>query len=281
MRPPRLAGKVAIVTGCGGKPGWPGIGRATAILFAREGANVVLADRDPAALDQTRTEIEKEGGQVLAVQADLTRSADCARAVAEASDRYNRLDVLVNNLGVVPRPGTGCSVADADEAEWDRILEVNLKSAMLMSQHALAAMIRAGGGSIVSISSVAAWIGGGHAAYAASKAGILSLTQDMAVMHGREGIRANCIVPGSLYTPMAMAQAENPAAHRRMRVETAPLGVEGSAWDVAFTALFLASDESRWISGAALPVDGGLSCTSAQTRLEPLRDWDPDAGPGA
>lgn len=278
MRPGRLDGKVAIVTGCGGKPGWPGTGRATAILFAREGANVVLVDLDPAALADASAEIEKEGGQALAVEADLTRSADGRRAVESALARHGRLDVLVNNLGITPRRGEGSSAVDVDEESWDRILAVNLKSALLTSKHAVPAMIASGGGSIVNVSSVAAWIGGGHVAYSASKGGILSLTRDLAVMHGREGIRANCIVPGSLYTPMAMAPATNPKAHRRMRVETAPLGIEGSAWDVAYAALFLASDEARWISGAELPVDGGLRCTSAQTRLAPLAQWDPGAG---
>jgi NAD(P)-dependent dehydrogenase (short-subunit alcohol dehydrogenase family) len=142
-------------------------------------------------------------------------------------------------------------------------------------------MISSGGGSIVHVSSMASLRSTGNAAYTASKGAILSLTRDMAVWHGRERIRVNCIAPGSLYTPMATASAEDPPAFRRMRVETAPLGTEGSAWDFAFAALFLASDESRWITGVILPVDGGLGCTSAQTRLPELPDWNPEPGRGA
>jgi NAD(P)-dependent dehydrogenase (short-subunit alcohol dehydrogenase family) len=279
-RGPRLQDKVAIVTGCGAQGRWPGTGRATAVLFAREGARVVLVDLDASALADTTRIIEGEGGQVLSVQADATRSADCQRAVGSALERFGRLDVLVNNLGITSAPpGLGRSVVDIAEEAWDRVLEVNLKSAMLMSRHAIPALLGSGGGSIIHVSSVAALSGVGLPAYAASKGALVSLTRDMAVWHGRQGIRVNCIVPGSLYTPMATAAQADRAAFRRMRVETAPLGTEGTAWDFAWAALFLASDESRWISGVLLPIDGGLLCTTATTQLAPLERWEPDPEP--
>jgi NAD(P)-dependent dehydrogenase (short-subunit alcohol dehydrogenase family) len=144
-RPPRLDAKVAIVTGCGGSDRWPGTGRASAILFAREGAKLVLVDRDPLALEETRARIAKEGGQALAVEADLTRSADCQRAVASAVAQHGRLDVLVNNMGIVYPPGrSGGNVVDVDEDTWDQVIAANLKSAMLMSRYAVPAMIASG-----------------------------------------------------------------------------------------------------------------------------------------
>jgi NAD(P)-dependent dehydrogenase (short-subunit alcohol dehydrogenase family) len=280
-RGPRLEGKAAIVTGCGGRGRWPGTGRATAVLFAREGARVALVDRDAAALADAARIIEKEGGQVCPVQAEATSAAECQRAVASALERFGRLDVLVNNLGIASAPpGVGRSVVDIAEESWDRLLEVNLKSAMLMSKYAIPAMLESGGGSIIHVASTAALRGIGHPGYAAAKGGLISLTADMAVWHGRQGIRVNCIAPGSLYTPMGTAGQADPAAFRRMRVETAPLGTEGTAWDFAWAALFLASDESRWITGVVLPIDGGQVCTTTQTELAPLEDWEPDPEPG-
>ena len=185
------------MTGCGSLGRWPGTGKAASILFAREGARVVLVDRDPAAAADAARIIEREGGQAEAMIADVTRSEDCQRAVARALEQFGKLDVLVNNVAIVRAPPSfGRHVVDVAEESSDRILEVNLKSAMLMSKYAIPAMEAIGGGSIIHVSSVAALRGVGHVAYSAAKGGLVSLTIDMAVWHGRQGIRVNCIAPG-------------------------------------------------------------------------------------
>jgi NAD(P)-dependent dehydrogenase (short-subunit alcohol dehydrogenase family) len=269
----RLAGKVAIVTGVGGKGDWYGTGRATAVLFAREGAKVVVVDIDDATLAAAAQIIGDEGGDVTAVRADVSRSADCARAVHAAIDRWGRLDIVVNNCGVTHAEAEhGRSVLDANEASWDRLMEVNLKSVMLMGKHAIPQMADSGGGSIINTSSVAAVRSVGLSAYAASKGAVVALTQDMCLQHGRAGIRVNCIMPGSLYTPMAFDTIPDPTPLRKQRIETAPLGTEGTAWDYAWAALFLASDESRWISGVTLPIDGGYIRTTLGTRFAPTAE---------
>jgi NAD(P)-dependent dehydrogenase (short-subunit alcohol dehydrogenase family) len=271
----RLKDKVAIVTGVGGQDQWHGTGKAAAILFARQGAKLVLADIDPDALVDTARVIGEEGGQTVSVEADVSRSDDCARIVEAAIEKFGRLDVIVNNCGVTNAESHhGRSVLDTSEESWDRAMNVNLKSVMLMGKHGIPQMEKTGGGSIINVSSIAALRGVGLSAYAASKGAILALTQDMCMQHGRAGIRVNCIMPGSLFTPMAFKLSLDPTAMRKMRIETAPLGVEGNAWDFAWAAVFLASDESRWISGVVLPLDGGLSVTSATTRFPPIASFD-------
>ena len=263
----RLAGKVAVVTGAGSSGAGVGTGKATSILFAREGAKVVLVDKNPKAAEETLAEIRAEEGQGFVVEADVTRSEACRQASEAAIDEFAGLDILVNNVGIAG----AASVVDVTEEQWDRVLDVNLKSMMLMCKHAIPHMTSGGGGSIINISSIAALRasgGRGSVAYSASKGGVVALTTDMAVAHGRENVRVNCIAPGQLYTPMVAGLL--PEELRKLRVQSAPLGTEGTAWDVAWAAVFLASEESRWITGVVLPVDAGVIATTPLAMLQYL-----------
>ena len=259
----RLDGKVAVVVGAGQTPGDTiGNGRATAILFAREGARVVAVDRRFDSARETVATIEAEGGSALAVEADATREADCAALVARCRDEHGRIDVLHNNVGI---GGGDAGPAHIEEAEWDRILSVNLKSAVLPCKHALPVMRAQGSGSIINISSAAAVCSTGIVAYKTSKAGLNAYTQALAIGNAKYGIRANVIMPGLMNTPMAIegiSRATNVPKQELIRRRNAlvPLrATMGTAWDVAYAALFLASDEARFITGVALPVDGGQS----------------------
>jgi NAD(P)-dependent dehydrogenase (short-subunit alcohol dehydrogenase family) len=264
----RLAGKVAVVTGAGSSGPGVGTGKAISVLFAREGAKVLLVDQVAERAEETREMIAGEGGEASVFAADVTKSADC-RAMAEAAvARYGGLHILVNNVGIL---GKG-TVVTVDEDEWDRVLAVNLKSMVLTSKHAVPVMAAGGGGSIINISSIAALrsIGvTGTVPYSVSKGGAIALTTSMAVQHGRQNVRVNCITPGFLYTPM-VAGTMTPEA-RELRRKASPLGTEGTAWDVAWACVYLASDEARWVTGAALPVDGGALCTTALSAFHDLR----------
>ena len=263
----RLEGKVAIVTGAGSSGPGVGTGKATATLFAREGAKVLLVDRVAAQAEATLATIREEGGEASVLEADVTRNEDC-QAVAEAAvERYGGLHVLFNNVGIMGRG----SVVDVNEEDWDRVLDVNLKSMMLTSKYAVPRMAEGGGGSIINVSSIAglrAGSGGASISYSASKGGVVALTTSMAVYHGRENIRVNCIAPGHIYTPMVSAMTDET---RDLRRRAGPLGTEGTAWDIAWAAVFLASDEARWVSGVVLPVDAGLLATTPLAMLEHLR----------
>ncbi|HEY8527072.1 MAG TPA: SDR family oxidoreductase [Acidimicrobiales bacterium] len=270
---PRVAGKVAIVTGAGQVDG-PGIGtgKATALLLARHGAEVVLVDREPDRAEETRAEIERAGGRAVAVEADVTRAADGERMVRAALDSFGRLDVLVNNVGV-SQPG---NVVDTPEDAWDQMLEVNLKSVYLVSRAAVPAMAATGGGSIVNISSIGALRAIGFAAYSAAKGGMISLSQEMAAAHGPQGIRVNVVVPGSVQTPRTKGASEKLGQDleqiRRTAAAVLPLGgtTRGTGWDVGYAALFFASDESSWITGQVLAADGGASVTLPAVALAGL-----------
>jgi NAD(P)-dependent dehydrogenase (short-subunit alcohol dehydrogenase family) len=262
--PGRVAGKVAVVTGAGQIEG-PGIGtgKATARLLARHGARVVLADIFPERSEETRKEIESAGGTAIAVAGDVTKAADAERFTRVALDTYGRLDILVNNVGV-SIPG---SVVTTDEPTWDQMLDVNLKSVYLCSRYAVPAMAGTGGGAIVNISSIGALRAIGFAAYSAAKGGMISLSQEMAAAHGPQGIRVNVVVPGSIQTPRA-GHAANKLGDdieevKRRSAAVIPLGrtTAGTGWDIAYAALFLASDESSWITGQVLSADGGASVT--------------------
>jgi NAD(P)-dependent dehydrogenase (short-subunit alcohol dehydrogenase family) len=249
-----LAGKVAIVTGAGMRGDVAGVGQAIATLFAREGARVLLVDLDMQNAEKTLAAIQAEGGEAGVFRADVSQNADCQALVEAAVARYGSLQILVNNVGV-HAPGSALTV---DEAVWDRTFEINLKSMMLTSKYAIPKMIETGGGSIINLSSVdglraGAWF---NLPYAVSKGGVITLTSHMAVHHGRDHIRVNCIAPGMLYT--AMVKDRLTPELREQRRQVAPLALEGNAWDIASAALFLASDEARWITGVTLPVDGGL-----------------------
>ncbi len=253
----RLEGKVAIVTGAGatGSGDFVGIGQAISILFARNGAKVLLVDRNQQNAEVTLATIKEEGGEASLFVGDVTNNADCQGMAQAAVSRYGKLNVLVNNVGI---SGPG-SVTDVDEDFWDTVIDVNLKSVMLTSRHAIPHMIEVGGGSIVNLSSIVGLrAGSGRPShpYAASKGGIIGLSNSMAVHYGRNNIRVNCIAPGHIRSPMVARHTSEEMLDLRRRA--GPLGTEGTAWDVAWAALFLASDEARWISGVTLPVDAGL-----------------------
>ena len=259
----RLAGKAAIVVGAGQTPGETiGNGRAVAILFAREGARVMAVDRDLGSARETVAMIGDEGGESFAVEADVTREADCARLAAACVEAYGRIDVLHNNVGIGTGDG-GISRLTADA--WDRIFDVNLKGAFLTCKHVLPVMREQASGSVVNISSIAAVCVTGMLAYKSSKAGLNALTHALATGNAKYGIRVNAIMPGLMDTPMAIEGGalvrgipkERLRAERDARV---PLGGKmGTAWDTAHAALFLASDEAKFITGVVLPVDGGQS----------------------
>ena len=258
-RSPRLEGKVAIVTGAGSSGPGVGNGRATATLFAREGAKVLLVDITEERAAETMEMIQAEGGVASTVQADVTKPADCERMVETCIERYGRLDILDNNVGI-SRRGT---VVEVSEEDWDHIMAVNVKTIVMASKFAIPRMIEAGGGSIINISSIAGLRAHSSTPYTASKAAVIGLTISMAADHGPDGIRTNCIAPGLVYTPMVAPRMDDDL--RQVRSSSAPLRTEGTAWDIGNAALFLASDEARWINGVVLPVDAGLVATSPVT----------------
>lgn len=248
----RLEGKVALITG-----GTSGIGRATAVLFAREGAAVAITGRSEERGREVVAEIEGIGGRAIFVPADVRVAEDCRRSVEETVTAFGRLDVLFNNAGVFVANDT----IDCSEGEWDAQVDTSLKGAFLMSKFALPVMIAQGGGSIVNDSSGWGLVGGGRAvAYCAAKGGMVVMTKAMAIDHGPQGVRVNCVCPGDTETPMEHADAEHRGMTWDAYVESAserPLGRMGEADEVARAVLFLASDESSFVTGAALPVDGG------------------------
>ena len=267
----RLAGKVAIVTGAGSSGEGVGNGKAAAILFAREGASVVLADREIARAEETHALIRDEGGESIAIAADVTRAADCEAMVRATVERYGRLDVLHNNVGI----STRADVTEVSEEQWDHVMAVNVKSIVLASRYAIPEMKKSGGGAIIAVSSIAGLRANSSAPYTASKAAVVGLVKSMAGDHGRDGIRVNCIAPGLVYTPMVAPRMDDDL--RRIRRQAAPLGTEGTAWDVAWAAVYLASDEARWVTGVTLPVDAGLLTTTPVTynRLDQQRHGGP------
>jgi NAD(P)-dependent dehydrogenase (short-subunit alcohol dehydrogenase family) len=254
-----LAGKVALVAGGGSRGAGVGTGRAAAVVFARAGARVLVVDRDVDAAQETVSLIEHDGGEAVPFRTDLTSPDGCAEMVAHAVDRWGRLDVLDNNVGI---EGSG-SVVDVDLARWDTVMDVNVKSIVLASRAAVPVMARAGGGAIVNTSSIAALRPHGMTPYSTSKGAVIALTRAMAHDHAGQGIRVNCIAPGPLYTPMVAAGMT--AELRERRRNASLLRIEGTGWDVGYAALFLVSDEARYVTGVVLPVDGGV-CVSSPDR---------------
>lgn len=260
----RLDGKVAIVVGAGQTAGSTiGNGRATALLFAREGARVLAVDRDAASAGETCSLIADEGGEGHPFRADVRSEDDCRALVAAATDRWGRLDVLHNNVGIGAGDDDAQTVA---EPAWDRIFDVNLKGTLLACRHAISAMrAQDEGGAIVNVSSIAAVCAAPLLAYKVSKAGVNALTHQLAMDNARYGIRVNAVMPGLIDTPMAIegissAFGVDPDDLRADRDRMVPLRHrQGTAWDVAHAALFLASDEAGFVTGVVLPVDGGQS----------------------
>jgi NAD(P)-dependent dehydrogenase (short-subunit alcohol dehydrogenase family) len=262
----RLVGRVALITGAGTRPDatypYLGVGGAIALLMASEGAAVGLMDRSGDAIELTRTWLNPPTAECLSLVGDVTSDGDAQRSVAAMVDRFGRLDILVNNVAVVE----GGPVDEMTEQVWGRVLDVNLSSAARMSRHAVPRMRLNGGGSIVNVSSIAAIRGAHSAAYAASKGGLVSLTISMAHSHGRGGIRVNAVIPGSIRTPMAAADEFGDELRRQATM----LGTDGTGWDVAQATVFLASPAARWITAAALPIDGGATMTSGTSLLRQL-----------
>ncbi len=259
----RLRDRTAIVVGAGSTPGETlGNGRATALLFAREGASVLLVDRDRRSAEQTGELIDAEGGSWSVCEADVTQDRDCRRMVEACVEVFGGVDVLHNNVGIGEMGGP----VELSEGDWNRVFDVNLRSMFLTCKHALPHLERRGRGAIVNVSSLAAVRFAPYPmlAYSASKAGVNALTRSIAMQYATRGVRANAIMPGLIETPMAMEGIAarlriDKAELKRMRDEAVPMKRMGEAWDVAHAALFLASDESRYVTGVVLPVDGGLS----------------------
>ena len=259
----RLEGKIAIVVGAGQTPGETiGNGRATAILFAREGAKVMLVDRKLDSARETEKMIADEGGESHSFEADVTKEDDCAAIIRACVDQFGRIDVLHNNVGIGSRDAM---VPDLAEDAWNLIFDVNLKAMFLTCKHVLPKMREQGSGVITNISSIASIAAMPLAAYKVSKAGVNALTQQIAIMEARNGIRCNAILPGLMNTPMAIdAWVQATGIDRdelvKQRDKQVPLGrKQGTGWDIAHAALFLASDEAKFITGVLLPVDGGQS----------------------
>lgn len=249
----RLAGNVALITG-----GNSGIGSATGALFAREGAAVALTGRNQERGDQIVKAIRESGGDALFIQSDVRFADQCREAVEQTLERFGKIDVLFNNAGVW-HPN---SVPDCTEEEWDETIDSSLKGAFLMSKYALPSMIERGSGSIIHCSSGWGFDGGSKAAaYCAAKGGLVVMTKAMAIDHGRDGIRVNCICPGDVKTPMLTDDAENRGMsweeYSGSSAAERPLGRIGTVDEIAEAVLFLASDQSSFMTGAALVVDGG------------------------
>jgi NAD(P)-dependent dehydrogenase (short-subunit alcohol dehydrogenase family) len=256
----RVAGKVALVTGAGcATADGIGNGRAAAMMLARQGAKVAVLDFNAASAADTARMIEAEGGESLVMQGDVSRVADCEAAVRTTVDRWGRLDILVNNVGTSRIRG---SAVEVDLDEWDRGMQVNVKSMVMMVRFAAPEMKRTGGGSVINIASITAFHGGHpNLFYPTSKAAVVHLTRTMAGNHGADGIRVNCVAPGFVYTPVVYGRGLPDGVREARRLSTA-LMTEGDAWDVAYGILYLASDEARWVTGVVLPIDAGTSSIS-------------------
>jgi NAD(P)-dependent dehydrogenase (short-subunit alcohol dehydrogenase family) len=249
----RLANKVAIITGAGS-----GMGRVAALLFAREGAKVAVAELDSRTGEETVAEIKKAGGDALFVGVNVADEAQVQRMVAATVERFGAVHVLYNNAGIMP--GDDGAVTDISEQTWDKVLDVNLKSAFFCCKYAIPEMIKAGGGSIINIASFVALLGCTvpQDAYTASKGGMISLTKSLAVQYARQGIRANAICPGPIETPL-LRTLWTSEEERSKRLNRIPLGRFGAPEDIVYLALYLASDEASWTTGSVMVADGGVT----------------------
>lgn len=260
----RVVGKVAIVTGAGSIGPGIGNGKAAAIIYAMEGASVMLVDNSLSAALETKSWIDNEGGTCIPYKADVGNSVDCINIIEQCIKTYGRVDILHNNIGI-EIPG---GIDEISEESWDKVLNVNLKSMFLLCKHALKYMEKQGSGSIVNISSINAirTLPALSIAYSVSKAGVIALTREIAVQYAPKGIRANAILPGMMNTPMVTvslteAYGGDTAQMHNIRDQMCPTKKQGEPWDTAYLSLFLASDEAKYITGASFVVDGGLTCT--------------------
>jgi len=258
----RVKGKVAIVTGAGSSGPGMGNGKASAILYAREGARVMVVDYNLEAAEETKRIINEEGGDCITFKADVTRSSDCKSIVEKCLQAFGRIDILHNNVGIVEVGGP----VEISEENWEKLLNVNLKSMFLMCKYALPYMEKQGSGSIVNISSISAirHIGYPSVSYSASKGGVNAFTRNIALQYASKGVRANAILPGFMNTPMVVKSLTDTYGGDvdemiKKRDAMCPMGKMGDAWDVAYAALFLASDEAKYITGITLVVDGGVT----------------------
>ena len=253
-----LKDKVAIVAGGGAVGKDIGNGRAASILLAEAGAKVLVADKDDALAKNTVQMIKDRGGEATSISGDLTKSEQCKKVVDFAISKWGRLDILDNNIGIASK----LSVVDEPEENWDHVMDINLKPMFLMSKYAIPEMIKSGnGGSIVNISSISATRPRGFTTYSASKGAVLSLSQAMAVDHGSDGIRVNCILPGPVYTPMVYSNGMT-KQHRSQRQNASLIQIEGDGWDIGKAVVYLSSSWARYITGHLMVVDGGCSLSS-------------------
>jgi NAD(P)-dependent dehydrogenase (short-subunit alcohol dehydrogenase family) len=250
----RLADKVCVITGAGS-----GMGRVAAQMFAGEGANVVVAEFDERAGNETVDRVNRDGGKATFVRTDVSQEADAKAMIEHALATYGRVDVLYNNAGVMPEADH--SVTDTDVATWDKVMAVNVRGVFLGCKYAIPRMIEQGAGSIINISSFVALLGCSvpQDAYTASKGAVLSMTRSLAVQFGPKGLRTNAICPGPVETPMLMDWLLKDEEAKRIRLARNPSGRFGKPEEIVAMALYLASDESRWTNGASLVVDGGIS----------------------
>ncbi|ADP83432.1 short-chain dehydrogenase/reductase SDR [Pseudofrankia inefficax] len=265
----RLANKVAIVTGAGSTPGeGVGTGKASAAVLAREGASVLLVDLHAERAEETRKLIEADGGRAEVFAGDCTKAAACEAMVAAAVEAFGTVDILVNNIGMA---SVG-DVVDITEQEWDRALDINLRTMFLACKYTVPVMAAQGSGSIVNISSISALRGDGTIAYSAAKGAMLAMTVEMAYTHGRQGIRVNAIAPGHIVTPMVRSIPGQDSQYvTTLRNEAGLLGTPGDGWDVAESVAFLASDAARWVTGVTLPVDSGVLTVTPLAMAKYLR----------
>ncbi len=249
----RLKDKVILITGAGS-----GIGKAASLIFADEGARIVANDLVGDALARTVEEVRKAGGEIVGVAGDVAQAADVERAIREGVKAFGKVNVLYNNAGISPDEDT--SVVETPEATLQQVLDVNLKGVFLCCKYGIPALLDAGGGSIINIASFVALLGCTipQDAYTASKGGVLALTRSLAVQYGRNSIRANAICPGPIETPLLLQILSDPAK-RELRLNRIPLGRFGRPEDVVYAGLYLASDESSWVTGTTFVVDGGIT----------------------
>jgi NAD(P)-dependent dehydrogenase (short-subunit alcohol dehydrogenase family) len=250
----RLREKVVLITG-----GAAGMGRLAARTFAREGARVVAVDVVEKSGSEVAAEVARDGGQALFVRADVAREDQVRLAVQRAVERFGRLDVLYNNAGIFPEKDG--SVVDLEEPVWDQVMAVNLKGIYLCCKHAIPALLRSGGGSIINVASFVALVGCSvpQDAYTASKGGVIALTKSLAVQFGPRGVRTNAIAPGPIETPLLTSWLLTDPEAKQRRLNRIPMGRFGRPEDIVQMALYLASDESTWVNGSVLVVDGGIT----------------------